>query len=61
MVQLLLDPNLSDQGFFNLRAGERSLFDFLDSDWDSARHVLGQLHLAIRAFTKVGFFGLNKL
>ena len=61
MVQLFLNTNFSDQGLFDFAAGERGLFNFLDSDQHIGCFVLGQLHLTVGSFSEVGFSSLNKL
>ena len=61
MIQLFLNTNFSDQGFFNFGRSQRSFFDFLYSDEHVGGLVLGQLDLAVGSFSEVRLSALNEL
>ena len=61
MIHLLLNPNLSDQRFFDFAARKRGLLDLLDGHQHSGGSVLGQLYLAVRALSKRGFSALHEI
>jgi hypothetical protein len=58
VVQLLLNSNFTNQGFFNLTAGERCFFNLLYGYLYSRWPMFSQLNFSIWTFTKCSFFCL---
>ena len=61
VIELFLDPYLSNEGFFDLTGRKGGLFNLLYSNLDGILFVSGQLYFTIRTFSQISLFGLNKL
>ena len=61
MVHLLLNPDFSDQSFFDFAARKRGLLDLLDGHQHSGGSVFCQLDLAVRALSKRSLSALHEI